>query len=328
MITLNQIADNIQGMMYPNTLTLEGEISRNQIKHWIHYHRAKLIADNIDKGVLAYSNISQNIRINTRSLRENSVSSYHTNWDRYEDGILAAAPTFPSTGYLSKLPVWSTEKLTNDFIPISSLSYGGASISSSDNKLDYRNKSQYGDEGSRTQLKGDFRNIGFAEFKIPKLLMLNRNQAVKKISISRKPHVASGNSSQYNNEYMPVSLYYKTQDDESFGNYNKFTKNDKSYYVLDKVNNYKDYVTIGGLQVSPNYHGGLHTYGTEECYWVYVGEMQAILADPTNIKDFERNSDWEDNSSPYPIPSEYVNDLIQRVTQQESLYSLQTMESE
>mgnify|MGYP001430927129 FL=1 len=50
MITLNQLADNIHEMMYPNTLSLEGEISKRQIKHWIHYHRAKLIADNIDKG--------------------------------------------------------------------------------------------------------------------------------------------------------------------------------------------------------------------------------------------------------------------------------------
>ena len=38
--------------------------------------------------------------------------------------------------------------------------------------------------------------------------------------------------------------------------------------------------------------------------------------------------DWNDNTTPYPIAMEYVNDLIQRVTQQESLYSLQTMENE
>jgi len=325
MITLNQLTDNIHGIMYPNSLTLDGEISKRQIKMWIHYHRAKLIAENIDKGILTYSNISQNIRINTRSLNQSDVRSYHANWDKYVDG-LASIPSLPSTGYLSKLPVWSTGELTNDFIPISSLSYGGASISSNDNKLDYRNKSQYGDEIASTQLKGDFRNIGFGEFKIPRLLMLNRNQAIKKISISRKVHAIAGTSSK--NEYMPVSLYYKTQDDESFGNYNKFTRNDKSYYVLDKVDNYKDHVTIGGLQVSPNYHGGLHTYGIKECYWIYKGEMQAILADPTSIKDFERNSAWDDSTSPYPIPSEYVSELMQRVIQQETSMSLQIMASE
>ena len=48
--------------MYPNTLTLEGEIPKAQIKMWIHYHRTKLISENINKGILSYDNISQNIR--------------------------------------------------------------------------------------------------------------------------------------------------------------------------------------------------------------------------------------------------------------------------
>ena len=253
--------------------------------------------------------------------------SYHKNWDAYEDDFIAAPPTLPSTGYLSKLPVYSNDKLTNDFIPISSLSNGGANINN-DHALYARNKSQYGDEITRTQLKGDFRNIGYAEFKIPNLLMLDRNKAVKKISISRKLHHTMGTSEELNNQYAPVSLYYKTQDDEAFGNYNKFTRNDKSYYVLDKIGNYTDHVRIGGLQVSPNYHGGLHNYVAEETYWIYIGEMQAILSDPTSIKDFERNSEWNDNTSPYPIPSEYVSELMQRVIQQETSMSLQIMANE
>tara|TARA_R110002012_G_scaffold219706_2_gene391217 strand:+ start:112 stop:1095 length:984 start_codon:yes stop_codon:yes gene_type:complete len=327
MITLDQLTDNIHGIMYPNTLTLEGEIPKSQVKMWIHYHRAKLIADNIDKGILAYDNITQNIRINTRSLKVDDVISYHKNWDKYEDNLLPSAPVISTTGYLSKLPLYPSGKLTNDFIAMSSLSNGGATINL-DHDLYARNKSQYGDEITRTQLKGDFRNIGFAEFKIPKLLMLNKNQAVKNFSISRRLHKAIGDSSHYNNQYAPVSLYYKTQDDEAFGNYNKFTRNDKSYYVLDKLTNYQDYVRIGGLQVSPNYHGGLHSYSAEESYWAYRGEMQAILADPTSIKDFERNSSWSDDTSPYPIPSEYVSELIQRIIQQETSMSLQIMANE
>ena len=64
MITLNEIAYNIQNMMYPKSLIdpiREGQISIKQIKHWIHYHRAKLIEENISKGILNFSNIYQRI---------------------------------------------------------------------------------------------------------------------------------------------------------------------------------------------------------------------------------------------------------------------------
>ena len=43
---------------------------------------------------------------------------------------------------------------------------------------------------------------------------------------------------------------------------------------------------------------------------------------------YDTEQDWNDSTTPYPIAMEYVNDLIQRVTQQESLYSLKTMASE
>ena len=59
MITLNQIAYNIQDLMYPNTLTLEGETPITQIKFWIHYHRAKLIAENVSKGILNSTSLYQ-----------------------------------------------------------------------------------------------------------------------------------------------------------------------------------------------------------------------------------------------------------------------------
>ena len=76
MITLSQIADNIQGMMYPNTLTLEGEISTRQIKHWIHYHRAKLISDNIDKGILNDESLYQKFRLTTRNSTNSALVEY------------------------------------------------------------------------------------------------------------------------------------------------------------------------------------------------------------------------------------------------------------
>ena len=43
---------------------------------------------------------------------------------------------------------------------------------------------------------------------------------------------------------------------------------------------------------------------------------------------FERNSGWDDHTSPYPIPSEYVSELMQRIIQQETSMSLQIMANE
>ena len=60
MITLNEIAYNIKNLAYGGQNSAENNISTAQIKHWIHYHRAKLIEDNINKGILSFNNLFQN----------------------------------------------------------------------------------------------------------------------------------------------------------------------------------------------------------------------------------------------------------------------------
>ena len=98
MITLNEIADNIYTMMYPNTLDLEGAIPKRQIKHWIHYHRARLIYDNIDKGILANESIIQIWNLNSRISTYSRIQSYMNDWDDYNSGVTSTAPT-PTSGY-------------------------------------------------------------------------------------------------------------------------------------------------------------------------------------------------------------------------------------
>ena len=50
MATLNEISYNIKELMSGGNETLEQNISTRQIKHWIHYHRAKIITDKLSSG--------------------------------------------------------------------------------------------------------------------------------------------------------------------------------------------------------------------------------------------------------------------------------------
>jgi len=50
MATLNQIAYNIKELMSGGDEKHEQKISTRQIKHWIHYHRAKIITDKLSSG--------------------------------------------------------------------------------------------------------------------------------------------------------------------------------------------------------------------------------------------------------------------------------------
>ena len=63
--------------MYPKSLLdpqREGQIALRQIKFWIHYHRAKLIQENVSKGILNSTNLYQ--RIESSSYRALDVSNY------------------------------------------------------------------------------------------------------------------------------------------------------------------------------------------------------------------------------------------------------------
>jgi len=47
MATLNEIAYNIKELLSGGDENIESSISTRQIKHWIHYHRVKIIEDKI-----------------------------------------------------------------------------------------------------------------------------------------------------------------------------------------------------------------------------------------------------------------------------------------
>tara|TARA_R110002020_G_scaffold216496_1_gene424258 strand:+ start:2918 stop:3739 length:822 start_codon:yes stop_codon:yes gene_type:complete len=273
MITLNKIADNIAGLLYPNPLELEGQASNRQIKHWIHYHRVKLIEDNINKGISSFINLYQNFNI--------------------ED-------EFPSTYF------------------------GGADM--------YNDP--YGRELASKQDRGDFRNIGTSTLHIPEIIMLDRNKAVKDVTARRRVHDASNNLDAERS--TPIPVYYKSRSERHYGHFNKFTKNSELFYTLDRkreegnsVNNGGLAMSLYGLQVYPNNRGDLNTPGSENIKFKYNFNMNLILQDPTQINtELNTVEIFDDSNTPYPIPAQYVKDLIERVVQMEGATILKTMANE
>ena len=76
MITLNEIAYNIRNLAYGGKNSTENNINIEQIKHWVHYHRAKLIADNVDKGITHNNSIYQSIPLITYNSASLEIRAY------------------------------------------------------------------------------------------------------------------------------------------------------------------------------------------------------------------------------------------------------------
>ena len=279
-MTLNEIAYNIHNIMYPNTLTLEGELPLSQIKHWIHYHRAKLIEENISKGILAHDNLYQNL------------------------SFTDAMPVLSSSYY-------------NDF---------------------------YGREIARTQNRGDFRNLGVININIPEIIMLPNEAAIKEVNVDRYIYDITNETFNEGSAIIPISS--KSRSEKHFGGFNKFTNNNKPFYVIERereissnINNGGLKMKILGLQISPNNLGDLKTPAAENLEWRYKPRLHMILQDPTQMfhnlgetdsssVNYDPSSIIDDDSTPYPIPAQYVRDLIERIVQLEASTVLKIMENE
>ena len=258
MITLNEIAYNIKNLAYGGKNSLENNISTSQIKHWVHYHRAKLIVDNINNGVLNFTNLYQ---VDSSSIHQAVTNS---------KGV--------------------------DF-------YGT-------NTYKKNNK----------QNKGDFRNTGQVFYDIPKIVALPHDAAIKEVSVVRSVRNKDGQMSSYSS---PIKVYRKSLSEMAYGDYNKFTNNEHPYYIIDHlVGSGAVRLRIHGLQDSPNYFGDLKTPGAKKIEFRYKTAYHAIFENPTDLDGFE------DETTPYPIPAQYVGDLVQRVLQTEVQVELKTRADE
>ena len=264
MITLNEIAYNIKNLAYGGKNSLENNISTSQIKHWVHYHRAKLIADNVNNGILNFTSLYQQSAVRLPQTVTNNLNEF-------------------------------------DFYGISNL----------------RKNSK--------QNKGGFRNQGVKSFTIPEVVMLSNDAAIKEVLVQRA--VFDQTNVKTSSYSSPIIIYRKSHSEMAHGNHNKFTSNDHPYYIVARYNQIFDErgkirIDIYGLQKSPNYFGDLETPGGENLKYRYAASYSAIFQNPTELDSFN------DETTPYPIPAQYVGDLVQRVLQTEVQVELKTKADE
>jgi len=127
----------------------------------------------------------------------------------------------------------------------------------------------------------------------------------------------------------PIKIYRKSQSEMAYGDHNKFTNNEHPYYIIQRhVDDAavsiagKIRLRIFGLQDSPNYFGDLHTPVSKNLEFRYKTSYAAIFQNPTELDGFS------DETSSYPIPAQYVGDLVQRVLQTEVQVELKTKADE
>ena len=389
MITLNEIAYNIKNLAYGGKNSTENNIGLDQIKHWIHYHRAKLVADNIDKGITNNQALYQPMDLTLRNTTNYTCQKWYSYLDNVDIAGISPIATTLSEALIQNIPRKSLDsgnaphlvhRPTGDWIALSSLS--ADTTGDSQSHQDQFNRNQYGDEIASTQIKGDFRNLGHHSFFTPRSLQLKNDEGIKNVSVQRYVFTPDDLDTAYNNEqvksymYNSIKLYRKEGGDrEYFDAYNKFTDNNKPYYTQETASHniedllvtygdttdygpglvetswlkylhspHRNILTFNKLQVTPNYHRGLNTSGFKKIFWAYRGKAEMILEDPTKIEMMwspvntivnssastsnTAKVNWDDSKTPYPIPMEYVSDLIQRVIQVEMQTELKTQADE
>jgi len=338
MITLNEIAYNIKNITYGGSNTTENTIPLRQIKHWIHYHRAKLIADNIDKGITNDQSLFQPMAITARNSTIGAIRDFYADWDAYDINSSLPEPVISGEMLLNMPKTGSGKKLNGEWLSVSSLT--GDNDGNQQGWYDGQSRSFYGDEIVSSQVRGDFRNFGSHSFWTPRPLQLKNDQGIKDVSLERYVYFADDPGTDNNEQsgsYARKNIKLYRKEYNNFDDYNKFTDKRQPYYIqttsrIDRDDGYghHNYISFRNLQVSPNYHGGLSTPGDKKIFWKYRATSRMILENPTEIDMmygwwWETETKWDDSSTPYPIPLEYVSDLIQRVLQLEVQAELKTI---
>ena len=261
MATLNEIAYNIKNLAYGGNAPKEVNISIKQIKHWIHYHRAKLIADNIDKGIMSNHVLWQELKLDIHNYNNSSVRLYDRLWDIYwsekrssYSGSSVVAPAIADflniasgqtpydSSFLMSTPKTDEGDFNGYWITRPNTMIGGGD---SDRLMGKENRNQYGLTTPSSQLRGDFRNVGSSEFIIPELLMLKNHGSIKDVSLRRmvyhsddlnygemEPEMDNQNGPQHDFIHLPM----KTIDESSYSDFNRFSSSNKPYAILKRTN--------------------------------------------------------------------------------------------
>lgn len=244
MITLNEIAYNIKNLAYGGKSNGEANVTTSQIKYWVHYHRAKLIADNLDKGILSNHILWQNYELNAGNMLDSVIMQGNLDPSGFTGSDLNRWTNIPKDATPQALDRWTLD----------------STLTSKNDALtpylkDSHSLSQYGDYKKLSQFKNDYRNISQAGFTIPEPLMLKDNKSIKSIELDRIAWM-TGAVSGFGRAFEPILLPIKTLDEGMYSKHNRFTSNNKPYATLERVNFNDDIhnntaLMLKGIQVTP-----------------------------------------------------------------------------
>jgi hypothetical protein len=331
MITLDQIAYNIKNLAYGGNTSTENQIGIVQIKHWVHYHRAKLIVDYAEKGILEDLTLYQPMQITLRNSTSSSITDYYKEWDEYERNSALGQPALSGVAE-GNLPHSSNGKLTGEFLARSVLSKG-----SEDSYTNRSSRDWYGRKKNAGQDRGDFRNLGDHNFFIPTPITLKNNAGIRRIALDRIPHfpddVVTTAVDEAINGYQKSPIELEEIKDQHWHTQNKFTKpNNKPHYSVHRSGGSEGQMTlaIGGIQASPNNFDNEGTPTNKKILWKYRAYADMLLENPTDIDMmwplwWAPKQYWDDATTPYPLPMQYIPELIQRILQVELQITLKTI---
>ena len=270
MASLNEIAYNIRNLAYNGKSSAEENISIRQIKHWIHYHRAKILSEISKNGKGVPHECYQSwVFFQNEEHTYVANSTYQTYIDSLNSGSwdinVPSNKTLAEAGITSRIVTYDSH-FGRDFL---------------DRTIEEEN-----DE------------FGSVNFQLPDLININGYGA--KLSLRERQHTNTKNKAS-----IPVPIL--SQDEYAGKRFNRFTNKNicgviyfTPHYAPEIIENPGHWLRIGNLRSFLKSNTG--TFGTEPIQYGISANL--LLSNPTHHKD------WDNDDLRYPFPEQYISDLV------------------
>jgi hypothetical protein len=308
MATLNEIAYNIKRLAYGGKSNSEQNVNIEQIKFWIHYHRAMMLKEISAEGKeLNYSNF-QSILFD----QSNDAFAIRGQWENYinttaNDTIITEAiEDDPATGEdetaaaVTADPTATTNS-SNQLIAYSNRTASLAGITP--NSQLTRNESFYGSNHYYNNFKRRHDDYGIFVLNMPNVINID-GSGIKNLRYRKTQ------DNLYQN-HGSVDIPILSRNEWENKQYNRFSKHSVSAFVSrPRSNNNIDQLNIG--YVKSVFKSDTNGYEDPIRYLIYA---DLLLSDPTKM------SGWNDDQT-YPLQQSLVNVLIERILQKELNFTL------
>ena len=289
MATLNQIAYNIKGLMSGGDESVESSIDTRQIKHWIHYHRAKIIEEKMLGG-----------------------SPIDRRWIQPMISRNLSTPTFDAEGRFVANVVETSNVVGNQNYHTNSINFTTLGTQGFSNSEYYGN--DYHDEN-------EF-NYYSSTINIPHTINVGQNDGITDVRLKKIIRLGAG---QVTGRWSSWNkLLVKTKDEATFGWANKFANIKTPYVVpynsLDKMM----FLEISGLRylVSQTSLALYYEYWID-MHGILTDPTESVKYTNTS-NDIHQYQNFNDSSSYYPMSEEDLPLLVSRVAEVEMNLVLKT----